>query len=445
MTGERYTLLGLAQVRSTWFREAARWSTAASLPIELVKTMSVEEVRARLRSGRAFSAFVVDDLVPGLDRDLFEEAHEAGCAVIVVDGGRTGRRWSDLDVAAVLPADFDASTLLQVLDQVAQPVRGLATTAVAAADALSSPPSLEEPEGRLVVVTGAGGTGASTVAMAVAQHAAGSGSAVLADLSLHAEHAVLHGTPDVVPGLSELVEAHRLGVPSSESVRALTWQIGTRGYDLLLGLRRHRDWTALRQRAVAAALEGLRRSYDLVVADVDADLEGERATGSLDVEERNALARAAVGAADLVVVVGTPEMKGIHALLRVVRDVVDHGVGASRVLPLVNRAPRGPRARAELTRTIASLAGRDPRLVVDQPTHGRGALPGAVFLPDRRNLDLTIRDVAHLPDAWVRPVAAAALGLLPPSGRAEPSYELEPVPVTPGVLGAWLDEGGDDT
>lgn len=439
MAGERYALLGLAQVRSSWFREASRWSTAASLPIELVKTMSVEEVRTRLRSGRSFSALVVDDLVPGLDRDLLEEASEAGCAVIVVDGGRTGRRWTDLGAAAVLTPDFDATALLQVLSQVAQPVRGAPSSAPSATGALAPPAPDDDVTSPLVAVTGPGGTGASTVAMAIAQHAAASSEVLLADLVLDAEHAVLHGTPDVVPGFTELVEAHRLGSPGTESVRALTWQIGTRGYDLLLGLRRHRDWTALRPRSVALAVDGLRRAYDLVVADVDADLEGERATGSLEVEERNVLARTAVSAADLVVVVGTGGLKGVHALLRVIRGVLDHGVDPSRVLPLVNRAPRSPRARAELSQAIASLAGRDPRF----DTEAAGSLPTPVFLAERRHLDLLVRDVARLPDPWLRSVGAAVLGLLAPHGRPTPSVEPEPVPVAPGSLGAWLGEGGE--
>ena len=53
----------------------------------------------------------------------------------------------------------------------------------------------------------------------------------------------------------------------------------TGGYHLLLGLRRHRDWTAVRPHAFAAGLDGLRRAFRVVVADVDADLEGERTTG----------------------------------------------------------------------------------------------------------------------------------------------------------------------
>ena len=56
MASDRFVVLGVAQVRSPWFREVARWATSAMLPIEFVKAMSVEEVRVRLRSGRGYSA-----------------------------------------------------------------------------------------------------------------------------------------------------------------------------------------------------------------------------------------------------------------------------------------------------------------------------------------------------------------------------------------------------
>ena len=96
---------------------------------------------------------------------------------------------------------------------------------------------------------GTGGTGRSTVAAAVAQGLASDPRNLdlvcLADLALHAEQAMLHGAADVVPGLLELVEAHRSGAPSIDEVRSLTWHVAERDYHLLLGLRRHRDWTAV--------------------------------------------------------------------------------------------------------------------------------------------------------------------------------------------------------
>ena len=92
-----------------------------------------------------------------------------------------------------------------------------------------------------------------------------------------------------------------------------------------------------------------------MVADVDADLEGEQATGSLDVEERNAIPRTTLRAADLVVVVGLPGMKGLHSLLRSTRDLLAHGVPGGQLVPVLNRAPKSPRARAELAAAFGDL------------------------------------------------------------------------------------------
>ena len=67
--------------------------------------------------------------------------------------------------------------------------------------------------GRSVAVTGSGGIGRSTLAMALAAGLAAdprdAGLVVLTDLALHAEQALLHDAGDVVPGVVELVDAYR--------------------------------------------------------------------------------------------------------------------------------------------------------------------------------------------------------------------------------------------
>src|SRR3546814_7652304 len=143
----------------------SRCATTGVGPVEFVKAMSVAVRRARLRSGRSFSALIGDEGVVGLDRDLVEQALETGCAVIVVVGDRTRRSWHDLGVSAVLAAGFDRTELLQVLGQVARPIaRNVEPTSLDAA--------APEPvgfRGQLVAVTGAGGTGKSTISIALAQ------------------------------------------------------------------------------------------------------------------------------------------------------------------------------------------------------------------------------------------------------------------------------------
>ena len=257
---------------------------------------------------------------------------------------------------------------------------------------------------------------------------------MLADLALDAHQALLHDAGDVVPGVLELVEASRASALPPHEVRGLCFTVAARGYDLLLGLRRHRDWTALRPRAVAAGLDGLRRAYRQVVADVDADVEGEQQCGSADVEDRNVLARQALADADLVLVVGVPGVAGLHSQLRVLGDLLGHGVEAGRIVPVVNRAPRSPRQRAELSSALAQLLG--------------ASAPGAVlastpvFVPERRRLAEAARDAAPLPAPVVRPLVGAVRGLLDRARHtATPRAAApEPVLVAPGSLGSWSDD-----
>ena len=54
MAGERYVVLGLATARSAWFTDVARWATVGSVPVEFVKCIDADELRARLpRAGRS--------------------------------------------------------------------------------------------------------------------------------------------------------------------------------------------------------------------------------------------------------------------------------------------------------------------------------------------------------------------------------------------------------
>jgi MinD-like ATPase involved in chromosome partitioning or flagellar assembly len=437
MATDRYVVLGLARARAAWFGQVARWATAAALPVDFVKTVSGEEVRARLRSGRPFSALLVDGGLAALDRDLIDLAGRHGCPVIAIDDGRSARPWRDLGVAAVLPADVERGVLLDALRAVAQPIARRDDAAVTLDPVEPAPPRWR---GRSVTVTGSGGVGRSTLAMALAAGLAAdprdAGLVVLADLALHAQQALLHDAGDVVPGVVELAEAYRGQGLDAAEVRSVCFSVTGRGYDLLLGLRRHRDWTALRPRALAAALDGLRRAYRVMVSDVDPDVEGEAECGSLDVEDRNLLARTALRDADVVLVVGLPGVAGAHAQLRVVRELVEFGIAGARIVPVVNRAPRGPRQRAELGATLAG-----PLLAAACPGVALASTP--LFVPERRRLDDLVRDGAPLPAQIVRPVTGAVRALLDRTPDLPRPPAPEPVAVAPGSLGSWsADDGG---
>ncbi|MCA1783836.1 MAG: hypothetical protein LC679_17185 [Intrasporangiaceae bacterium] len=438
---ERYVLLGLARARADWFRTVGRWSTSASLPAEFIRCVSAEELRARLASGRAFSAALVDGSTPGVDRDLIAMATASGCAVLVVDDGRATRDWRELGAAAVLASAFSRDELLEVLAATSMMV-GAATV-----DDVRSDPRDLRSRGRLIAVTGPGGTGASVTAIALAQGlASGEGrraspgrkqasrppSVLLADLCRTADQAMLHDSRVVVPGVQELVEAHRTSTPLHQQLLDQTFEVPQRGYRLVLGLRRSRHWVAIRPRAFDATLDSLQRLVDVVVADVDPDVEGEADAGSRDVEERNLLSRATLTRADAALVVGESSMKGLFALVRTLSDLLGLGVPVDRLIPVISRSPRSPRQRAEISASLAELLSSSAGMAADR-------LVAPVHIPTR-DLDTALRDGVALPGPGPRILARSVAAVLDRAAEIAPEPAASPVPVPPGSLSAFTSQ-----
>jgi hypothetical protein len=419
---DRYIVLGLAHPRAEWFTEVARWATSGAAPVEFVKCVSATEAAVRLDSARQFSAALFDAGTTGVDRDLVDLAQRRGCPVIVV--GERDR--SGLGATASLPAAFDRAALLDALATHARLVHRAEAIEVGVLGPVAETPW----RGKLVGVVGSGGVGTSTVAMALAQGLADdvrdAGLVLLADFALRGDLTMFHDVGDVVPGVQELVEAHRVHRPGPADVRSSTFEIVARRYHLVLGLRRHHDWTALRARAFESALDNLRATFHIVVADLDGDVEGDLETGSTDVEDRNLMARTVANRADVLVCVGAPGLKGTFGLHRLVADLQGLGVDAARLLPVLNRAPRSARARAEHSRAFAEIAG---------PLGLSGPLP----LPERRDLEHLHRTAGRMPEALCAPIARAARAMFDrlPSHEAA---DLAPVPVAPGSLGTWAEE-----
>jgi hypothetical protein len=416
-----FVLIGVGRSRERWFAELGRWSTTGAAPIDFVRCLSSEEALAVLGSGRRASALLVDARGPSLDRELVASAASLQVPTLVVTDGTVHRDWDALGCAAVIDADFDRRQLLDTLRLHSAPV-----------DRSRRPGRIDldgaqrRHRSTLIGVLGTGGAGSSTVAMATAQalaaapaHDAGPPGVVLVDGARRGELAMYHDVGDVIPGLPELVQAHRTDTLDPAEVRALTYSIDARGYDLLLGRRRNADWVTLRRRSVAAALDSLRRSFGTVVVDLDDDLDGERDTGSADVADRHAAATETVGAADVVLVVGRVGLKGLHALVALLDDVVRAGVPAERVVPVLNACPRSPAVRAEGVRTLARLAdGADPR---------RADLCPPLHLRHIRRLEDVHRDGGPLPAALCQPLGRAIARMSTTLGQRASLPQLEPI------------------
>lgn len=428
---DRYVVVGAARSRQGWFAELSRWSTAAVAPIDYLKCLDPAEVLALLGSGRRVSALLLDAGLAGVDRELFAVATSAGAAVVVVDDGRTRRDWDALGAAAVLDPRFDRTELMEVLGRHARFVdrdRAARRVVVDATERGRQAP--------VVSVTGLGGAGVSTVAMATAQvlvDLLGGGRRVaLVDGARRGSLAMYHDTGDVLPGLPELVEAHRHDELDPTEVTRLLVPHPRRGYDVLLGVRRPRDLVAMRPAALAAALDSLTRCYDVVVVEHDRDLDGEAETGSVDIEELHGLARLVSARADLVLAVGRRGLAGVQDHLHLLDELEESGIHPRRIQPVVNRAPRGAPARAAHTRTMARLAG---------PPAAQRRAP--LFLGRRRSLEEHHHRGERLPDRWTRPLAtlvpaALAEGEDPVGARPAGVAESR---IRPGDLGTAVRAG----
>jgi hypothetical protein len=94
------------------------------------------------------------------------------------------------------------------------------------------------------------------------------------------------------------------------------------------------------------------------------------------------------------------------------------------VLPVVNRAPRHPRARAEIATALTRLTG------------AAGASAAPLWIPERR-VDDALRNGSPLPHQVVAPLAGAVQAVLdravpPPTAGA-------PTRIAPGSLGTGSD------
>ena len=134
--------------------------------------------------------------------------------------------------------------------------------------------------------------------------------------------------------------------------------------------------------------------------------------------------------ADCTLVTGTPGVKGLQSLTRTIRDLLAFGVPGDRLIPVVTRAPRSPRRRADITATVHAL--------IEDATDLRD-LPRPIFSPERTDLDAALHDGARLPQA-LGAGAAARVRALTTELDERSIDQLAPVLVMPGRLGTWTDE-----
>jgi hypothetical protein len=383
MTMGRYVLLLLAPPGASWVASLQARLTTECSAAELIICASPEEACVRLGSGRLHSALLIDArarLDVGV-ASAASAAEAAGTPVFAVGSGPEA-----LDKVAVtvpwgdrLPASV--ATLF-----------GISTEA-------------PDRHARLVGVCGPGGTGASLIARATAQGLADREDVLLADFALRARQALLHRVPDDAGALLDFISRQHGRQLSHDDIRGATVPIAGQRYRLLPGLCRRRHWVAVRPRVFDTALTALCSAFGLIIADITGDFEGEADTGSLEVEERNHMARRVAETADLVVVVSGAGCTLRHATGELVEELRALGVSERRMLFVTNG--------------ISS----------DRFGNETLALPEVLLQRD-----------TTVPSDLVGPLRdAVTAGLLRLSSSGAPVVPMRPV--APGTLGSWEGSG----
>lgn len=346
---------------------------------EVVECPSSDAASSTLVAGRRYSAVVTGKA----DAHLGATATRLGVPVVTLDETAMG----DLEEAIAALRFVPRGSWAPILDASDRPEEG----------------------GRLVTVCGPGGTGTSTLAAGLAGSRLPA-SVILGDFALHADQAYLHGLPEPAVGLLDLVTLARARPLAAADVACHS--VPMPGYRLVPGLARPCHWTAVSPPAFDEVLDVARTACQIVVADVTGEFEGESDSGSMEVEERNHMARRCAATADAVVAVGASGPAGWRRLSGIVDDLLDHGVDPARILPVVNRVDNLS-AGASLRRHLCGL----PAPVVELASFATDA----PVVP----LDRVVTLVAPL----VASVSALLTRVRPPDRITRP------VRVAPGTLG----------
>ena len=417
VSSPHYVLLGLASGEPAWLEVVARLVGRRSADDEFIRCTGPVDLATRLGTGRPFSAVLVDHRTVGLDRELVRRASAAGCPVIVVGGTDDPGRLVSLGAAAHMEEPPSVLDLDAMLTGHATPIGRIDDLRLG----LRAEDGPAGWTGRMVAVTGPGGTGASTVALLLAAALADDprmySSVLLIDACLEADQAHMHGITDPRVDLQAVARAHRNGDPVDSELRALTLLPAGHRHRLLPGIRQRRDWPTIGGPSLEAALGNLRDHHLATIVDVDPYVDLAPTHQPVGPTTPGEPARIVFGMADLVLVVDRAGSDSSRTLARVRANLTDSGLPADRLMEL-------PLAASPAVGRLGSRrAGRSARRGQSVRSGDLSPdLPGTLDGPDA---------AARLADRVL-----AVLDRLPSR-----THDQNEVPVVAGSLGTTSDDG----
>lgn len=365
---------------------------------------------------------VVSAGVDHLDREAVDLLHHGGVRVVgLADAALpwTAQRLVGCGVDVVLDTPVDQPGADAVARAAAAVLEGAVPAATPAGPGRWEPPE-DVPRrrtGRLVAVWGpTGAPGRTTVAVNVAAELAAMGhETLLVDLDTYGGCvAPVLGLLDEAPGVAAAARAAAQGALDAALLARLA-PVLVPGLRVLSGIARADRWPELPAAVLDVLWPQARALASWTVVDCGFGIEQDEAlTYDTRAPQRNGATLAALGEADVVVVVGAGDPIGVQRLVRALGALADLRLDAERLV-VVNRVRSsavGPRPAESLRRALARYAGVDGAHLVPQD----GLAVDTALLQGR-----TLREVAPgSPARRALAAVAAALVRLDSDDAAEP-------------------------
>ncbi|MBD8063045.1 AAA family ATPase [Oceanitalea stevensii] len=329
------------------------------------------------------SLAVLSAELPGLDRPVLRQLAGSGVRTVLVAAEEDAERCRALGATTVTWEAAGAEEWARVVAELAG-----SEPAVVAAPAPPVPEDTGDPAGRVAVVWGPRGSpGRTTVAVNLAQELSDRGEVLLVDADTEAPSVTqVLGVLDETAGLAAAARLAGDGRLDAGSLRSLTRRL-ERGPRLLTGLTRADRWRELPAASLDVVWERARELAGWTVVDVGAGIDDPVGglTGGI-APRRHQAALSALGAADVVVVVGAAEPVGMHRLVMALQELSESGVTAPHAqrVVVVNRvrgSATGASPEQAVVESLARFAGVSAPVLVpdDRPALDRAVLRGATL------------------------------------------------------------------
>ena len=357
------------------------------------RCVDLAEAIAAAAAGVGAVAVVSDQ--PRLDRAVVRAFAKSRVAVVGVPSGvEAATRMLGLGVATVVPPGASADEVVAAVDDAVRVVP----------DEPTPDESAPEAAGHVVAVWGpTGAPGRTTLAVNLAAETArATGSVLLVDADTYGGAvAQALGLVDEAPGIAAVARAALQGGGIGDAIRRHAVEVAP-GLRVLSGLSRPARWRELSAAALEPTWATLRAEAALTIIDCGFGVE---ADGGVGVGAgRNDAALSALGAADLIVVVGASDPLGIQRLVQALSDLGDltdvkapRLVVANRVRSSVSGA-RPANAVADVLARFAAvpevwIVPDDPKACDAATLAGRALAERSPHSPARRAIEAIAKRV----------------------------------------------------